>query len=599
MSIAGDSGLLRVLIADDSNTDRLILQTIVKRLGHEVLVARDGVEALEIYRAHLPDVVLLDVVMPRLDGTEVAREVKRLAGENFVPVIFLTSLSSAEDLAECLDAGGDDFIPKPYNRVIIEAKINAFNRMRRMQQTMIFQRDLIHDHHERLMAEQQTARRVFDNIAHAGTLNSRDIKYHISPLSVFNGDVLYVCARPAGGKHIFVGDFTGHGLPAAIGALPLAEVFYSMTSKAFEPEDILREANRKLHEILPKGMFCCAALIKVDGNGTELKIWNGGLPDLHLVRNGERLSLPSRHLPLGISSPSRFNGRTEEVLTRPGDVLLVATDGLVEAVGPDGSMFGESRLTEVLDQVRSGGAVFESTLKALHEFTGSKRFRDDLTMLALDIDQCAASEPERPAIPPVVDGPRDWNCTYVLRNDSLRSFNPLPLLLRICLKVPELRDRHGEIYTLLAELYNNALEHGILGLSSAYKTSSEGFARYYRERSERLAKVSEGWIKFSLRHEPDPGFAPETGPGSRQEQAAETSVSTHRGGTLFIECTDSGEGFVPESSGVAYAGRGLRLLDDLCESFVIHPPGNRFEVRYRWHLGHDGRAELGPDPQLG
>ena len=186
MSIAGDSGLLRVLIADDSNTDRLILQTIVKRLGHEVLVARDGVEALEIYRAHLPDVVLLDVVMPRLDGTEVAREVKRLAGENFVPVIFLTSLSSAEDLAECLDAGGDDFIPKPYNRVIIEAKINAFNRMRRMQQTMIFQRDLIHDHHERLMAEQQTARRVFDNIAHAGTLNSRDIKYHTRKAPAFH-----------------------------------------------------------------------------------------------------------------------------------------------------------------------------------------------------------------------------------------------------------------------------------------------------------------------------------------------------------------------------------------------------------------------------
>src|SRR5690606_26569569 len=103
---------LKILIAEDNDTDRMILQRIIFRLGHTVVSARDGLEATELYEREKPQIVLLDVLMPRMDGLVAARRLKEMAGEDLVPIIFLTSLSDAESLAKCLDAGGDDFLSK-------------------------------------------------------------------------------------------------------------------------------------------------------------------------------------------------------------------------------------------------------------------------------------------------------------------------------------------------------------------------------------------------------------------------------------------------------------------------------------------------------
>ena len=190
---------LRILIADDSHSDRLILKTLLRRLGHEVEDAENGLEAVNIFRKSAPDIVLLDALMPVMDGMEAARQIKVLAGEQLVPLIFLTSLSDAGALARCLEAGGDDFLTKPYNRINIEAKINAFNRMRLMHRTLSHHRDLIRERNSTLLEEQKVAKRVFDNVAHTGCLDAPNIRFHASPMSIFNGDVLF--ARLAACKY--------------------------------------------------------------------------------------------------------------------------------------------------------------------------------------------------------------------------------------------------------------------------------------------------------------------------------------------------------------------------------------------------------------
>lgn len=112
--------VLRILIADDNDSDRLILQTIVRKEGHRVYTARDGQEAIDIFKEESPDLVLLDALMPNVDGFEAARTIKELSGDNLVPIIFLTSLRDATSLADCLAAGGLDFLSKPYNRIILQ-----------------------------------------------------------------------------------------------------------------------------------------------------------------------------------------------------------------------------------------------------------------------------------------------------------------------------------------------------------------------------------------------------------------------------------------------------------------------------------------------
>ena len=163
---------LTILIAEDSAADLLLLSTIVRRQGHQVLTASNGAQAVELFARERPQLVLMDALMPVMDGFEAARRIKQLAGEALVPIIFLTSLRQSEALAQCLDAGGDDFLPKPYNPLILAAKINAMDRLRRLQATVLQQRDLIAKHHDYLLHEQRVAKAVFDKVAHSGCINA-------------------------------------------------------------------------------------------------------------------------------------------------------------------------------------------------------------------------------------------------------------------------------------------------------------------------------------------------------------------------------------------------------------------------------------------
>ncbi len=105
---------------------------------------------------------------------------------------------------------------------------------------------------------------------------------------MFNGDVVLAARNPAGSMYVLLGDFTGHGLTASIGAMPLAEIFYGMTQKGFLLGDVLRECNRKLKEILPVGYFCCATMVDFNFQKGTVEVWSGGLPDAYITRQGRR-----------------------------------------------------------------------------------------------------------------------------------------------------------------------------------------------------------------------------------------------------------------------------------------------------------------------
>jgi CheY-like chemotaxis protein len=576
---AAENHPLKILIADDSNSDRLILKSLLVRLGHRVVEASDGLEAVTLFEETSPEIVLMDALMPKMDGMEATRQIKALVGDRMVPVIFLTSLSEAAELARCLESGGDGFLSKPYNQVMIKAKVHAFNRMRLMHQTLAEQRDIIAKRNQQLLEEQALARRVFDNIAHTGCLDAANIRYHASPLSIFNGDVLLASLRPAGGMLVFIGDFTGHGLPAAVGAMPVAEIFYGMASKGFNGADILKELNQKLKRILPSGMFCCGAMIEADFKQNRLLFWNGGLPDGLLIRtSGERQPLPSRHLPLGIRSPEQFDAGMDVIGTRPGDYLLMMSDGVSEARNPAGAAFGEAGIARALDDQRQHQHPFDTVMTAVRSFTSQQGGEDDLTLFCLEmVDDTGSSSlsdfsgDKDSAMQSVLSGPGEWHCVYEIRDSSLNTFSPLPLLLHICMEVPGLRRKSGEVYTLLTELYSNALEHGVLELPTKWKQTPEGFQRYYEERQQRLQKVEGHFVRFSLYHSSLPA-----------------------GGRLRIICEDSGEGFdvinhpllaadKVSATTRSYGGRGLLLLKRLSESLVFHNRGNCVEIVYDWH----------------
>lgn len=557
---------LTILVADDTETDRLILERIVRKEGHRVIVACDGIEAVAAYAEEKPDLVLLDALMPRLDGFGAARQIKALAGEELVPIIFLTSLTDTESLVQCLDAGGDDFLSKPYNRVILQAKIKSFYRMREMHATMLAQRDQIARHHELFLQEQAVAKQVFDNIAHSGCLNAKNVRYYLSSLAVFNGDVLVAAMRPSGSMMVLLGDFTGHGLPAAIGAMPLAATFYGMVHKGFSMTDVLREINRKLKQILPVGIFCCATMVDINFKKGQMKVWNGGLPECFIYRHDSLEVLPVRsiHLPLGVVADKNFKDNCEHFELNKGDRFFMWSDGIHEARNVAGDMFGEERLLDIFKRRLAPAAIFDEILLQVKDFVGEGEKNDDLSLLEISMEDPGSLDLLTENAAGKINGLLEWGMSFEIKPSSFKVFDPLPLLLSVLMEVPGLRSSSGTLYSILVELYSNALEHGVLELDSSLKATAEGFNEYYVLREARLNAVTSGFIRICLDH------------------------STHEdGGRLKVRVVDSGKGYDYRQSNnhleqAAYSGRGLSLLQKTCESVQVLGCGNEVEVIFCW-----------------
>lgn len=552
---------LKILVADDNRSDRMILKAIVRREGHQVIEAENGLEAVARYDQYQPDIILMDALMPEMNGLEATRLIKSRAGGELIPIIFLTSLQDAHSLAECLESGGDDFMSKPYSQVILKAKIKAFSRMR-------FMHAQLEAHNKQLVLEQQVAKAVFDNVAHSGCLDMPNIQYSLSPMAVFNGDTVLAERKPDGSLVLFLGDFTGHGLPAAIGAMPLAEIFYGMVAKGFSIEEVLREVNHRLFSILPTEVFCCAAMVELNHYGKSMRAWVGGVPDLYLHRQQTRQvqKIRSDSLPLGVLEPHAFNPRVSEWPMANGDRIFLWSDGIVEAENAEGEFFGESRL-EALFQNTESDTLFDAILTEVERFSTGVGHSDDITLLAaamLDID--TLDMPRLDANRGAIGGPLDWRMSLELGPQSLKAFNPLPMVLNTLVEVEGLRSHSGELYTLLSELYSNALEHGVLGLDSSQKASADGFAHYYSQREQRLSGLENGQVTFRLGHTPEA-----------------------EGGRLTIELEDSGPGFDHErvtrsasSAAQHYGGRGLTLVEKLCDQLQYQGKGNRVTAVFRW-----------------
>lgn len=557
---------LRFLVVDDDRTNRLVLQAMLMQDGHVVLQAEDGLMAAEMFEREQPDMVLMDVMMPRLDGYESARRIKQSAGERFLPVIFLTALTDEQSLARCIEAGGDDFLSKPISRTLLRAKIRALQRTRDLYLELQRQRAQLATHAAHLENEQTAAERVFAGIVHRGCLDDAGIKYLISPMALFNGDLLLAARRPSGDLLVLLGDFTGHGLPAAVGAVPTAEIFYVMAAKGCSIGDIVAEINRKLKLILPPEQFLAACLAGFDASGRSVAVWNGGIPDV--LVSGPRQEgrcLPSRHLPLGIVGNEQLDRSVEIIEVAHGDRLYLYSDGLIEARNPAGDMFGEERLRKAVGRGSGNPDTFGDLCAALDTFRGGDRQRDDLTLIEITCAARPVRTSDMPSAPARNRSAGVWRFDFELGVDALKAVDPLPPLVEMVTDLQGLDEHRERVYLVISELFNNALDHGLLRLDSSLKARPEGFLDYYARRGTALAALREGRIAVRLRHAPHGA-----------------------GGDLHIEVEDSGPGFDHAGLGDslednrAPSGRGVSLVRRLCVSLTYRGNGNCVEAVYRW-----------------
>lgn len=561
---------VKILIVDDQRFNLDLLSYILQDYGYEFVEAENGQQALELYQADEDiELILMDVTMPVMDGYDATRAIKAYDLKRFTPIIFVTALDDEETLARCLDAGGDDFIGKPINENVLLAKLKAHSR------TVDFHRELneknkqLRYHRQLMDREHAIVEHVFQNGMKRLDMDCDNITFHVSPMSMFNGDLFLAAPSPSGGVYLMLGDFTGHGLSAAIGCLPVSDIFYAMSAKQVGVAEIASEMNRRLQELLPSNMFLCACIIEMNHAGDRLSIWSGGMNDLLLLSpEGDKLEkVEAMHMPLGILDEKEFERDVRILKPALGSRLYAYTDGIIESHSPTGEMFGEERLEKLFD-VPVENRV-EQLFKAVEDFTEGSDQDDDISAFELVCSAVSHRDSDSQTAD-VVSNIRQlltlpWQINLSLKAEHMRAVEVVPQLLQVITNIQGLSRHQDLLFTVLSELYSNALEHGLLQLDSSKKVDAEGFSEYYRDRSERLSELGTGSIDFQLR----------VNPGTEGEPTK-----------LLMSFTDSGDGFdykarVVDSleSGESF-GRGMSLVESLCESIRYSDQGRRVEVSY-------------------
>lgn len=218
---------------------------------------------------------------------------------------------------------------------------------------------------------------------HAQLRNASDLPnvvHEHRPFNYFDGDLFLSAKRPEGGLYLLLGDFAGQGLAAAIGAVPVSQIFFSMANKSLSVGAMVTEMNATLYKLLPESMGFAACVIELDGKGDRVHLWSGGMSDVLWFEpaKGTSRRLSSPHSPLGSIDNERFDASFSRLYCRRGDSFLFATDGLLNARNPEGDEFGSARLQALFE--RDPEKCLPVVMGTFDAFIGNEQPNDDVSI---------------------------------------------------------------------------------------------------------------------------------------------------------------------------------------------------------------------------
>jgi serine phosphatase RsbU (regulator of sigma subunit) len=399
-----------VLVVDDSPENIDLLGNALSR-DYEIKVALNGEKALRIAGTEKPpDIILLDIMMPDMDGYEVCRHLKSNAKTQDIPVIFVTSMSDVEDETKGLEVGAIDYITKPIRSPIVQARVKSHLELKEAREYLKNQNKILEQRVEertrevlelqRVEFELRAAQEKVENELNIAAQIQRSILPSDFPAfpdhSEFDLYAMMIPAREVGGDFydfffvdddhlaVIIADVSDKGVPAALFTMISRTIIRSIVRQRKSPSQVLTETNDLLCEGNDAGMFVTVFLAYYHLPTGQLTYSNGGHnPALSFGPNGARKELTRKHGPaLGVRPGLTYHEDVETLET--GQILVLYTDGVTEASSPQDELYGLARFTRLVSRCEKLklSQMFEHIDKDLKEFQQGNQF-DDITVLAL------------------------------------------------------------------------------------------------------------------------------------------------------------------------------------------------------------------------
>jgi sigma-B regulation protein RsbU (phosphoserine phosphatase) len=408
-----ENSLGTLLVVDDDADNREAVRLRLERRGYRVETAADGSSALAQIKDRSYDLVLLDIVMPGLDGMQVVRELRQYRSRAQLPVIMVTGRHDSQDVVDALREGANDYVTKPLDIDVLLARVGTHVILKRMAESLEDSNRQLEQVNFQLRRDLEAAAKIQRSLLpiHTPTFDNYEFAWRYEPCEQLGGDNLNIMALSENQVGFYLLDVSGHGVQAALMSVAvnhLLEPSQGDTSVvnrpnrrrvnatdpdyfAAAPHDVAERLNRHFTFDLSVAQYFTMLYAVLDREQKTCRyVSTGHPPPIHLGADGEVTVLESSGLPIGIfqaGEPGYEPFDERAVKLERGDRLCVYSDGIVEARNGANKEFGLEELTRVLKATRekSIDESMNSVVAAVNDWRGGAPLADDLSILGLDV----------------------------------------------------------------------------------------------------------------------------------------------------------------------------------------------------------------------
>lgn len=376
---------LTILVVDDEpfNVDYLVQE--LEDFGVNTITAADGLEALDQVSAHSPDLILLDIMMPRMDGFDVLAKLKSNEDQRNIPVIIISANSDMKNVLKGIELGAEDYLPKPFDPLLLKARVNASLEKKRF-------RNLEQKYLESLERELHIGRDIQSDFLpeKLPSIDGWDFEVFFRAAKEVSGDFYDIIELVEGKFAFIVGDVTDKGVGAA-----LYMALYRSLIRAYILEKDASEISSKIkleHAIKETNKYICANHAEphfltvfagvIDPQSGRLDYISAGHDHPFMVDAKRALTEIKPTGPLiGMTEDADF--KVDSIQFEKNAMLFLYTDGVLDLINENEERFGESRLKEAVMEKKAPGKLISYLVDQLERFSGQTSQFDDLTMLAI------------------------------------------------------------------------------------------------------------------------------------------------------------------------------------------------------------------------